>query len=1795
MKRSKRILALFLAVLLVGNLMVTGIPVNAATTTEKPTLTLGSGLVWSEDFESFYTEGTEITSTPLLDQSSQTADRWNGATLPTVGTWAIYNSTVTNTSKGTVYKETVVQPAPTGGRDDSVGIKVSYNEAGSRAAIMYTLGSDDYAKMIHGETYTVKYWVKMEGYEGTSDFKTIVKVTNNDYTETILNGAKNSRNAASPTLTAGEWTQCEAQFVFYKNQNDTTVGKVKSYVKIELNLQANTLSPCVLYYDDISIEGPISATAIDLPDTAEVDTADEYLELGSALTPLGASAQWTSSNESVATVDANGKVTAVGPGTTTITATSVISTYNKTAAQVEYETVTDSCLLTVTGEATNPNILFTENFDDIYDLIDSGEATLGTNALVLKADAVAGTDYWNGANHGDWAYYCNTAGAIIQPSKDGGIDGTGCVVITQNGGRASVVYQLPTEVYESMIEGVEYKVTAWIKSVGADTKPNIEIHNQNPQTYSRPAIENNTWTKVEHTDVFTTSGKGYYRFYIGQSAYGTGTYYIDNVTVERVYEAASVDLGAEETYLQTGGTLQLEPAVWPEDVFTDYVYSSSDEAVATVSESGLVTALKAGTATVTVTAVNGYVTDTMVIKVVDELVALESISLNKETLSVNPGHMEQLTVNYTPANATQRDVIWTSDKPEIVSVDENGNITVIAEGTATVTATVGTKTAACAVTAVNADGFASTEMDADVEFGHSTTVDLSTVDLSGVLPGSYTVISEPAKGMVELTGSSLKYTSYTWLMDVGNAGFTDAVYNDTVLVAVKNAEGETAVITLNVTIGKLEDLFYDENGKWITDVDLMFSQEYLDQIKLEAKNDPTGLRAELIQNVLDKADSYLYTVPNAYPCDQEDSAETSTGDITVHFLMAYLFTKDVAGKEADNAKYLEKTIEWVTASLQYPYWGTTHESHRNADRAAGHQLFSTAMVYHWLKDELADVKITDIMGTTTSGSGYDPEMNVTTENMPILDALEKRLWHVSGMLYNKGTTYNVYVMNHLHIRMSGLLAAATALRADAETDDEKALLVKWTGLALYKNGYGMNAMMPDGSNHEGVTYWAYGADWLLKTPVMAEQVYGIDMYAMTDLYNGTPEYVLYTLLNQDSWDTNSNILNFGDAYQYLSNGVTQILRILAAQYGDTTGQWLAQQLEEAGIDPQNTSIWQSALYADTSLEAISPIDGDLDTLKWYKDLDMVIARSDWSGNEDILFMKTGVPCGKNLMEMVQSGAYVGEPDAGHAHPDANHITLYSNGEYLLRDDGYACPKLTSNHNTLLVNGKGQLGAGNSTSDTAYNWMQEKEYINANAVPYMKVVESNETYGYDYIVGDATAAYPSSLGLTKYERNVVYLKDEQVMLVVDNIAAMQDTPLELRWFPGSKKMGLSGGVYTIKSDNNIMNFFPFTEESTTTWEQVTVTGRNTTAQEYTFRQKITASEWQNAVAFSWDDVDGTAATVRYLKGEGSVHQFEVNGKIYSVNVATNEVTVAAGELDIQEDPSVPKDSSITTVLLNGVGMEGFDPAVTEYVLDRYWKTYDLEVEVYTNAFGATADIQIDDPHYPTKITITCTSRDKSTQTVYTINITNSENILGIAGATNNLPRDGYYLSDTYDGVITSSDKANGGYFTVQTTTDQVNNIIVYDLGQLVTISKFDLAVNNSKNRQHFFHIEISEDGENWTRYMTDATHDPTAELKSDYNSWTRTIFENQSVTTRYVKIILRGFIQSGQEKIDIPSNWLGINELTFYGTPASVEGPGEGPSPTGDSMNMMLVALVAAMSLAAMAAFLYLANEKKNKF
>lgn len=83
-----------------------------------------------------------------------------------------------------------------------------------------------------------------------------------------------------------------------------------------------------------------------------------------------------------------------------------------------------------------------------------------------------------------------------------------------------------------------------------------------------------------------------------------------------------------------------------------------------------------------------------------EPVAVTGVSLNKSALTLNVGANETLVATIAPENATDKAIAWSTSDGTKATVSDQGVVTAVAEGTATITATThdGSFTASCVVT-----------------------------------------------------------------------------------------------------------------------------------------------------------------------------------------------------------------------------------------------------------------------------------------------------------------------------------------------------------------------------------------------------------------------------------------------------------------------------------------------------------------------------------------------------------------------------------------------------------------------------------------------------------------------------------------------------------------------------------------------------------------------------------------------------------------------------------------------------------------------------------------------------------------------------------------------------------------------------------------------------------------------------------------------------------------------------------------------------------------------------------------
>ncbi len=150
------------------------------------------------------------------------------------------------------------------------------------------------------------------------------------------------------------------------------------------------------------------------------------------------------------------------------------------------------------------------------------------------------------------------------------------------------------------------------------------------------------------------------------------------------------------TLTEGGDGQSLAATVEPADA-TDYTitYASSDESVAAVDAAGNVTPVAAGEADVTAEIAGNGLTSSCHVVVTP---AVEALYLSEDAVTLGTGDDVTLTLYAEPEEVDVSAAVWTSSDESIATVDEEGTVTAVAEGEATVTANLGGMEAVCEVT-----------------------------------------------------------------------------------------------------------------------------------------------------------------------------------------------------------------------------------------------------------------------------------------------------------------------------------------------------------------------------------------------------------------------------------------------------------------------------------------------------------------------------------------------------------------------------------------------------------------------------------------------------------------------------------------------------------------------------------------------------------------------------------------------------------------------------------------------------------------------------------------------------------------------------------------------------------------------------------------------------------------------------------------------------------------------------------------------------------------------------------------
>ena len=161
--------------------------------------------------------------------------------------------------------------------------------------------------------------------------------------------------------------------------------------------------------------------------------------------------------------------------------------------------------------------------------------------------------------------------------------------------------------------------------------------------------------------------------------------WVDNVYIGAPLAVTGIDV-LEHLDIPVNGTGTVAYSVLPENAYNKNVsFESADAGIAAVNANGVVTGVSAGETTITVTTEDGGFTGACTINVYNQ--AVTGVTIEPSEAELNVGSSTKLTATVLPENASNKNVVYSVDDESILSVDQDGNVTGLSLGTATVTVT----------------------------------------------------------------------------------------------------------------------------------------------------------------------------------------------------------------------------------------------------------------------------------------------------------------------------------------------------------------------------------------------------------------------------------------------------------------------------------------------------------------------------------------------------------------------------------------------------------------------------------------------------------------------------------------------------------------------------------------------------------------------------------------------------------------------------------------------------------------------------------------------------------------------------------------------------------------------------------------------------------------------------------------------------------------------------------------------------------------------------------------------------
>ncbi len=453
-----------------------------------------------------------------------------------------------------------------------------------------------------------------------------------------------------------------------------------------------------------------------------------------------------------------------------------------------------------------------------------------------------------------------------------------------------------------------------------------------------------------------------------------------------------------------------------------------------------------------------------------------------------------------------------------------------------------------------------------------------------------------------------------------------------------------------------------------------------------------------------------YRVPAplmAEPPSSVTTAEAKRFRALPHHALAYLLTED--------PEYLERVVVWLDAAADCPGFDN--------DLQYEFMLRGVALSYDWLHDDLPE---------DTRRRTRDLIARLTRQ---VYEAVIRESGEFGGVNFQQ---------NHCWFAALGLALGGAALYGEIPEAEE------WLGWAFDRAERIFITFSPDGGFHEGAAYWDFSMPTLYKLVDLYESCTGLPIPAGDDGLHGQAQFRFLHLL-----PGLQETAPLEDTPRWWKRPATRVILWEAKRFQDPLVMGIADLMRE---EPKPWAF--EFLWLDEDIEPSDPRDS-LGNAHYYPDVETVFARSGWGEDETWVSLVSRPMGGHRYAELCSR--YPRMSGLGHSHPHQGHFLIHGRGETLVDEPGHTYMKETRNHNTILVNGEGQFGNGETWPKPNPGRARITGFVNEGDITIA--------------AADPSSAYPEEVELTRFDRTLVVV-GRDLVVVYDRLAA--EEPARFSW-------------------------------------------------------------------------------------------------------------------------------------------------------------------------------------------------------------------------------------------------------------------------------------------------------------------------------------------------------------------------------------------------------------------------------